>query len=71
MKDKLYLATVRVNVSRYMVDDGDEQFTKTHIVRAFSMDEAEAKVKFFYESKDDPYSISYRIDEFDISEEIS
>ena len=70
MNDKLYVATVRINVSRYMVNDEDEKFTKTHIVRAFSMDEAEAKVKIFYESKNDPYSISYRVDEFDISEEI-
>jgi hypothetical protein len=71
MKNKLYLATVRVNVSRYMIDDEDEKYTKTHIVKAISVDEAEQKVKTFYESKNEPYSISYRISEIEISEEIT
>jgi hypothetical protein len=71
MKTKLYLATVRVNVSHYMVDDGDEKFTKTHIVKATTMDEAEKKVKAYYDGKCESYCISYRIDELEISEEIN
>ena len=70
MKSKLYLATVTVKATQYMVENARE-FTATHIVHADSPEAAHVKVAQYYDDKTVPYSVYYRISDMEITEEIS
>lgn len=69
MKTNLYIATVTYRMSYYDSHD-DEEFTKTHIVRAVTVDAAIAKATKYYENKTEQYSVYYRVIAVCVTEEI-
>ena len=55
----LYLIHCKVIKLRYLGDSFE--YTQNHIVEANNSTEAEEKLLKYYEEKEEPYSVSYRV----------
>ena len=64
----LYLANVQYEVSHYMGED--VQYNVSQLVKANSVEEAQEKVRKYYEDQTSEYSIYYRVEYVNIMDTI-